>query len=226
MSLIAVKDLSLTRSQSLFAGLSFSIAKGERLGLVAANGRGKSSLLRIMAGQDEATNGTVTWSRGLVVAFAPQDPPEHLLRLSLYAAVRDALAPEVAETESWRVDILLDDLAVDGKTRDCIVDNLSGGWQRTMLLARAAVVESDLLLLDEPTNHMDIARIGVLERFSPPCRATAPWSRQPRSRLSRRRDQPHAVPPTGRERGFRPAVFPRSPGAGRARRDATPTIRE
>ena len=115
MSLIAVKDLSLTRSQSLFAGLSFSLAKGDRLGLVAANGRGKSSLLRIMAGMDEATIGTVTWSRGLVVAFAPQDPQEHLLRLSLYAAVRDAIAPEVAETESWRVDILLDDLAVDGR---------------------------------------------------------------------------------------------------------------
>ena len=165
MSLIAVKDLALTRSQSLFAGLSFSIAKGDRLGLVAANGRGKSSLLRIMAGMDEATIGTVTCSRGLVVAFAPQDPPEHLLRLSLYAAVRDALAPEVAEIESWRVDILLDDLAVDAEIRDCVVDNLSGGWQRTMLLARAAVVEPDLLLLDEPTNHMDIGRIGVLERF-------------------------------------------------------------
>ena len=49
--------------------------------------------------------------------------------------------------------------------RDRMVDNLSGGWQRTMLLARAAVVEPDLLLLDEPTNHMDIGRIGVLERF-------------------------------------------------------------
>jgi ATPase subunit of ABC transporter with duplicated ATPase domains len=165
MSLIAIKDLSLTRSQSLFAGLSFSIAKGDRLGLVAANGRGKSSLLRIMAGAEEATMGAVICSRGLVVALAPQDPPEHLLSLSFYEAVRDALAPGVAEAESWQVDVLLDDLAVDGDIRDRAVGELSGGWQRTMLLARAAVVKPDLLLLDEPTNHLDIARIGVLERF-------------------------------------------------------------
>ena len=75
MSLIAVKGLALTRSNSVFAGLGFSIAKGDRLGLVAANGRGKSSLLRIMAGEDGATMGTVTRTRGLVVGFAPQDPP-------------------------------------------------------------------------------------------------------------------------------------------------------
>jgi ATPase subunit of ABC transporter with duplicated ATPase domains len=165
MSLIAIKDVSLTRRESLFTGLSLSIAKGDRLGLVAANGRGKSSLLRIMAGEEDATTGSVTRVRGLVVATAPQDPPERLLALSFHDAVRDALAPEVVETESWRVDILLDDLAVDEAIRGRAVHGLSGGWQRTMLLARAAVVEPDLLLLDEPTNHLDIGRIGVLERF-------------------------------------------------------------
>jgi ATPase subunit of ABC transporter with duplicated ATPase domains len=165
MSLIAIKDLSLTRSEPLFTGLSFSIAKGDRLGIVAANGRGKSSLLRIMAGEEEATTGAVVRVRGLVVAFAPQDPPERLMPLSLGDAVRDALTGEVAETESWRVDILLDDLAVDEAIRGRAVHSLSGGWQRTMLLARAAVVEPDLFLLDEPTNYLDIGRIGLVERF-------------------------------------------------------------
>ncbi len=165
MSLIAIKDLSLARTESLFTGLDLSIAKGDRLGLVAANGRGKSSLLRIMAGEEEPTTGTVTRARGLVVALAPQDPPGRLLRLSFHDAVRDALTLEAAETESWRVDILLDDLAVDEAVRGRAVHSLSGGWQRVMLLARAAVVEPDLLLLDEPTNHLDIGRTGVLERF-------------------------------------------------------------
>jgi ATPase subunit of ABC transporter with duplicated ATPase domains len=165
MSLIAAKDLSLTRIESLFTGLSFSIAKGDRLGLVAANGRGKSSLLRVMAGEEDATMGTVTRTRGLIVAAAPQDPPERLLSLSFHDAVRDVLTPEDAEIESWRVDMLLDDLAVDEVIRGRAVHSLSSGWQRTMLLARAAVVEPDLLLLDEPTNHLDIGRIGVLERF-------------------------------------------------------------
>lgn len=165
MSLISVKDLSLTRSEFLFRALNFSVAKGDRLGLVAANGRGKSSLLRIVAGEEDATTGAVTRMRGLVVAFASQDVPGHLLPLSLHEAVRDALSPEIAETESWRVDVLLDDLQVDEAIRGRAVRSLSGGWQRTMLLARAAVTEPDLLLLDEPTNHLDIGRIGVLERF-------------------------------------------------------------
>jgi ATPase subunit of ABC transporter with duplicated ATPase domains len=56
MTLIALQDLSLTRSSTLFAGLNLSLAKGDRLGLVAPNGRGKSSLLRILAGQEEATS--------------------------------------------------------------------------------------------------------------------------------------------------------------------------
>ncbi|MGJ5175565.1 ATP-binding cassette domain-containing protein [Bradyrhizobium oligotrophicum] len=165
MSLIAVKDLALTRTSSVFAGLGFSIAKGDRLGLVAANGRGKSSLLRIMAGEDDSTTGTITRARGLVVGFAPQDPPERLLSLSLREAVCDALTSEIAETEHWRVDVLLDELAVDDALRSRAVHGLSGGWQRVMLLARAAIVAPDLLLLDEPTNHLDIGRIGLLERF-------------------------------------------------------------
>jgi ATPase subunit of ABC transporter with duplicated ATPase domains len=165
MSLIALKDLSLTRGATLFAGLDLAVAKGDRLGLVAANGRGKSSLLRIMAGAAEATTGGVTRARGLVAGFAPQDPPPRLLALSFHDAVRDALGAEVAETEGWRVDILLDDLAVEEGLRRKAVGTLSGGWQRTMLLARAVVVEPGLLLLDEPTNHLDLGRIGVLERF-------------------------------------------------------------
>lgn len=105
MSLIAFKDLSLTRSALLFTGLTLLIAKGDRLGIVASNGHGKSSLLRILAGQEEATTGGVVRTRGLITAIAPQDPPAHLLSLSLYDAVRDALDTETAETESieaWR----------------------------------------------------------------------------------------------------------------------------
>lgn len=165
MSLIALKDVAFTRVDSLFSGLSFAIAKGDRLGLIAANGRGKSSLLRIMAGTDDATTGTITSARGLAVSLAPQDPPQPLLRLSLYDAVRSALPLEAAEAESWRVDILLDDLAVDLPIRQQPVASLSGGWQRTMLFARAAVQAPDLILLDEPTNHLDIRRIAILQNF-------------------------------------------------------------
>lgn len=165
MSLLSLKDLTLIRITPLFSALTLSIAKGDRIGLVAANGSGKSSLLRLMAGQEDPTSGTITTARGLVVAHAPQDPPAHLQRLTLREAIRDALAPDVADSEGWRVDILLEDLAVDPALWDRPVRDLSGGWQRVMLLARAAVVEPDLLLLDEPTNHLDLGRIGILQRF-------------------------------------------------------------
>ncbi|CCD94546.1 ABC transporter related [Bradyrhizobium sp. ORS 375] len=165
MSLIATKDLCLTRAERIFADLNFSIARGDRLGLVAANGRGKSSLLRIMAGDDEATSGTITRARGLVIGFAPQDPPERLLPLTSREAVRDALPAETAEVDAWRVDVMLDSLAMDEALRTRSMGSLSGGWQRVVLLARAAIAEPDLLLLDEPTNHLDIGRIGILQRF-------------------------------------------------------------
>ncbi|HQY44866.1 MAG TPA: ATP-binding cassette domain-containing protein, partial [Paracoccaceae bacterium] len=69
MSLLAVKSLSLTLGQPLFTDLSFTVQPGDRIRLVAANGRGKSSLLRLLAGRVEATAGDVTRARGLKVGL-------------------------------------------------------------------------------------------------------------------------------------------------------------
>ena len=162
MSLLAVKDLSLTLGQPLFTGLSFTLQPGDRVGLVAANGRGKSSLLRLIAGALEPTSGDITRARGLKIGHVEQDVPARLLPLTFRAAVLDALPPEEAERESWRIDVTLDALSVPEALREQTLGGLSGGWQRTALLARAAVTEPDLYLLDEPTNHLDLGRIGRL----------------------------------------------------------------
>ena len=163
MSLLAVKSLSLSRGIPLFSDLSFGLEPGARLGLIAANGRGKSSVLRCLAGQIEASGGDVTRARGLTLRLVEQDLPEALRALTLRAAVAGALEDPVGE--GWRVDVVLDDLAVPEEVRDQTLAGLSGGWQRTALLARAAVVEPDVLLLDEPTNHLDLSRIWILQRF-------------------------------------------------------------
>ena len=160
MSLIAARLLSLTLGRPLFAGLSFSLNSGDRLGLIAANGRGKSSLLALLAGTAEPTGGEITRARGLTLAHVPQDVPPQLLPLTLAGAVEAAVPGE-----DWRAGIALDALDVPWELRDRPLDQLSGGWQRTALLARAAVAEPDLYLLDEPTNHLDLARIGVLQRW-------------------------------------------------------------
>jgi ATPase subunit of ABC transporter with duplicated ATPase domains len=165
MSILATKSLSLTIGQPLFSGLSFNVEPGDRIGLVAANGRGKSSLLRSLAGQLEPTSGDITRARGTVVGLVEQDAPVALLGMTLRQAVTSALPADEAEAESWRVDVILDDLEVPEDLRDQTLGALSGGWQRAALLARAAILAPDVYLLDEPTNHLDLSRIGKLQRW-------------------------------------------------------------
>ncbi|MCV2868254.1 ATP-binding cassette domain-containing protein [Defluviimonas sp. WL0002] len=165
MSLLSVSDLALTLAEPLFSDLDFTIHPGDRVGLVAANGRGKSSLLRVLAGFSEPTHGRVVLARDAKVALVEQDPPASLRFLPLREAVLLGLPEESRDYEGWRVDIALDDLLVPHDLRDRPMEALSGGWQRSALLARAAVAEPDIYLLDEPTNHLDLSRIGVLTRW-------------------------------------------------------------
>ena len=165
MSLINLKDLSVIRGEPLFADLSMTIHPGDRIGLVSANGRGKTTLLRCLSGRLEPAGGEITWARGAVVAHVEQDVPAELLALGLRAAVAGGLGAEKAADEAWRVEVVLDDLAVPEEYHDMALSELSGGWQRTALLARAWIAEPDILLLDEPTNHLDLARIGRLQSW-------------------------------------------------------------
>ncbi|WP_018183623.1 ATP-binding cassette domain-containing protein [Kaistia granuli] len=163
MTLINLRNLGVTLGAPLFSNLNFAIVKGDRTGLVAANGRGKSTLLRVLAGDADASHGDITRARGLRVGLVTQDVPEALQALPLHQAVLTALSDEQARSEAWRVDIALNDLAVPDELWEKPLRALSGGWQRVALLARAWVAEPDLLLMDEPTNHLDLGRIGILQ---------------------------------------------------------------
>jgi ATPase subunit of ABC transporter with duplicated ATPase domains len=165
MSLLATRALALTLGQPLFTDLNLTLAPADRLGLIAANGSGKSALLSCLAGDLDPTAGEIIRKRGLKCALVPQDLPEALRPLSFRAAVLSALPPDQADYESWRVEIVLDDLIVPQALRDQPLATLSGGWQRSALLARAAITEPDLYLLDEPTNHLDLSRIGALQNW-------------------------------------------------------------
>ena len=165
MTLIHVRNLGITFAEPLFSDLDLTLSAGDRLGLVAANGRGKSSFLRCLDRSFEATTGKVIQARGLTVGHVQQNVPDPMMALTLYEAVLSGLNRDQAETESWRVDILLDDLEIDERLRSRPLSQLSGGWQRLAMLARIAVAEPDVLLLDEPTNHLDLAKIGRLETW-------------------------------------------------------------
>jgi ATPase subunit of ABC transporter with duplicated ATPase domains len=163
MGSIILREVGVTAGNPLFQDLSFTLADGDRLGLVAGNGAGKSTLLRCLAGLAEPSAGSITTSRGLRVALVPQDVPATLLDLPLADALRRAIPPAERESLGWRVDVILDRFAAPAELHARPLRQLSGGWQRLALIARAWVAEPDALLLDEPTNHLDLAKIRLLE---------------------------------------------------------------
>lgn len=165
MGSISLRNVSIIATDPLFAGLDLVIADGDRVGLVAGNGRGKTSLLHCMAGSADPTGGEIVRSRGMRVGLVEQDVPANLLDLTFHEAVRRALAPERRDDETWRVDVVLDEFATPEDMRQRPVRALSGGWQRLMLIARVWVDEPDALLLDEPTNHLDLQKLFQLESW-------------------------------------------------------------
>jgi ATPase subunit of ABC transporter with duplicated ATPase domains len=165
MILINIRNLGVTLSAPLFSRLNLVVNAGDRIGLVAANGRGKSTLLRCMAGTMKASEGEITRARGLTVGYVEQNVPEALMDWPFYAAVLETLSADQRLSERWRVDMALESLEVPEALRQRPLKHLSGGWQRLAMLARVLVVEADVLLLDEPTNHLDLARIGQLENW-------------------------------------------------------------
>jgi ATPase subunit of ABC transporter with duplicated ATPase domains len=165
MPSISLRDVGVLSPHPLFRNLTFIIGDGDRLGLIAGNGGGKTTLLRCLAGVAEPATGTIVRSRGLRVGYVEQDVPDGLLNLPLAEAVRRALPPAERDANQWRVDLVLDEFGAPADQRDRPLRELSGGWQRLALIARAWIGEPDALLLDEPTNHLDLAKIQMLERW-------------------------------------------------------------
>jgi ATPase subunit of ABC transporter with duplicated ATPase domains len=165
MTILNINALGVTLGDRLFEDLNLTVSRGDRVGLVAANGRGKTTLLECLAGISEPTTGDITRARGLRAGYVTQIIPEKALTRTLYEWALAALPSEQAEYESWRVDVVLGDMSVPYEFQHKPLHSLSGGWQRTAMLAAAWITEPDILLLDEPTNHLDLHRIGLLQEW-------------------------------------------------------------
>lgn len=158
MALLDMQSVGLAfGGPAVLENVSFHVDAGERIGLLGRNGVGKSTLLRVMAGEIVPDTGAVLRSQGLRVALVPQSMPRNLPEM-----VRDAVYPEHSPSGIQIAEQMLSLLQLPPKAR---IDELSGGMQRRVLLARALAAEPDLLLLDEPTNHLDISAIRWLEDF-------------------------------------------------------------
>jgi ATPase subunit of ABC transporter with duplicated ATPase domains len=149
----------------VFENVTF-LLDNARTALVGENGAGKSTLLNCLTGALELDKGQVIRSRGLRVGSLPQDTPEAFADLPVREVLRGSLEKIGAGDDNWRIDVLLDEIGVSYETAGQRFGDLSGGWQRLLLIAGAARLEEpDILVLDEPTNHLDLANINVLETW-------------------------------------------------------------
>ena len=185
---------ALTKSfgeRVLFENISFGIAEGQRIGLIAANGTGKTTLLNIIAGRMDYDSGEVVFRRDLSVGYLEQDPrfPAGLTVLEACFHGQNEIVRTIARYEqalarndTAAIDGLLARMEALGAwdfeqrakqilTRLRIADleqrveTLSGGQLKRVALAAALIVEPDLLILDEPTNHLDLEMTEWLEEY-------------------------------------------------------------
>lgn len=147
---------NLTKSYGdrlLFGDVTFGINRGDKIGLIAKNGTGKTTMLRIIAGLEEADSGTVTRRNGLKVAMVEQKPHFGGTDATPLTACSDFNPDEATR--------MLTQLGIDDVNAP--VATMSGGQQKRIAIARALLSEPDVLILDEPTNHLDIDIIEWLE---------------------------------------------------------------
>ena len=147
----------------IFENVSF-LLDDARTALVGENGVGKSTLLKCLAGELELTEGQIVRSRGARIGIVPQELPSSFSGTPVRAMLERALPPDCRD-DIWKIDVLLDELQIPPDLADKTFGQLSGGWQRLMLIAAAKLSEPDIVILDEPTNHLDIENINKLEAW-------------------------------------------------------------
>ncbi len=193
MTLLKLSDVSLAYGTTpLLDQVSWQIAPGERVCIIGRNGTGKSSMLRVIKGEQSVDDGDVWRAPGLKIGELPQELPRADER-TVFDVVAEGLAgvgellaqyhhlsqnindqddldklmhvqQDLEARDGWRLQQLVDStLSRLQLPADKTLAELSGGWRRRVLLAQALVAEPDLLLLDEPTNHLDIGAIAWLE---------------------------------------------------------------
>ncbi|MGD1048515.1 MAG: ABC-F family ATP-binding cassette domain-containing protein, partial [Candidatus Krumholzibacteriaceae bacterium] len=149
-------------AQELFRNASFRLNAGERAGLVGRNGRGKTTLFRLIAGLEEPDSGSIAVPKGYAIGYVLQEP-EFTEDTVLKEGCRGLAAAESGS--HWKVEKILAGLGFGEADMRKHPSELSGGFQVRLNLAKALVREFDLLLLDEPNNYLDITSIRWLTRF-------------------------------------------------------------
>ena len=167
MNLVTIEHLTKSYTERLlFDDTSFSINEGEKIGLIGVNGTGKSTLLKIVAGLEDADSGSVVRGRGLYIRYLPQIPEFTEGDTVLESVMRE----NAGETHYSSPDemqatarSMLNKLGIT--EHDALTSTLSGGQRKRVALASVLLSTADLLILDEPTNHLDSGMADWLEEY-------------------------------------------------------------
>nr|WP_274704435.1 ABC-F family ATP-binding cassette domain-containing protein [Salinimicrobium profundisediminis] len=178
--------------RELFSNLSFGINEGDKVGFVAKNGTGKTSLLNILSGADTPDAGNVVYRKDITTAFLPQEPnldPKLTVEQTIFASDNEILKvieryekalenPEDSDAyqkafeqmdahQAWDFETTYKQILFKLKLEDlhALVGSLSGGQKKRLALASMILNKPDLIIMDEPTNHLDLDMIEWLEEF-------------------------------------------------------------
>ena len=158
MNYLSVNAISKSYGiKTLFEDVTFGIEKGDKTALIATNGSGKSTMLKILVGQESPDSGTITYANDIKIGYLEQLP--------VYPAgtrITDLLA-DLNEEQHLKARQYLTRFAINNLEQ--MVDELSGGQVKRLALALVLLHEPDFLILDEPTNHLDVEMVEWLEKF-------------------------------------------------------------
>ena len=163
MNIINIEHISKIYGEKvIFEDASFGVQEGDKVGIIGINGTGKSTLLKMLAGEEVPETGQIIMQNNVRLAYLPQNPqfPENATILSY---IQDCEA-------EWKVQSNLTQLGITEYEKQIAV--LSGGQRRKVALAKILAQDFDILLLDEPTNHLDEAMISWLEEYLKSFRGT------------------------------------------------------
>lgn len=164
MNLLTIEHLTKSYTERLlFDDTSFSVAEGEKIGLIGINGTGKSTLLKIASGLEEPDQGTVVRGRNLYIRYLPQNPVLEPQLTVLDCVLRENKGHGQVWDLEGQAKNILNQLGVS--EYNAVIRTLSGGQKKRVALASVLLSTADLLVLDEPTNHLDSSMADWLEEY-------------------------------------------------------------